>query len=183
MTRLAAAAEKIRRSGGRRGRRAGAGPFAVAKAPRSCDYQLARESQAVRSAWDLKDGLADLARFAESQKARVDRAVRDRAAALRTRAGAGYTPPARTEAAGIVVRRKRIGTIPLDELSREQREGWPRGVLLGRPTSALYWCDGKRNLAEVIRLTELEMGPQNFDFVGYFRFLEKHGYVEFVRGK
>ena len=30
---------------------------------------------------------------------------------------------------------------------------------------------------------EHEMGPQNFDFVGYFRFLEKHGYVEFVRGK
>jgi len=33
----------------------------------------------------------------------------------------------------------------------------------------------------VIRLTELEMGPQNFDFVGYFRFLEKRGYVEFLR--
>src|SRR3954471_22977622 len=32
-------------------------------------YQLARESQAVRSAWDLKDGIADLAQFAESQKA------------------------------------------------------------------------------------------------------------------
>src|SRR3954447_8229536 len=46
-------------------------------------YQLARESQAVRSAWDLKDGIADLAQFAESQKARVDRAVRDRAAGLR----------------------------------------------------------------------------------------------------
>jgi hypothetical protein len=39
----------------------------------------------------------------------------------------------------------------------------------------------KRTLAEVIRLTELEMGPQTFDFAGYFRFLEKHGYVEFVR--
>jgi len=25
------------------------------------------------------------------------------------------------------------------------------------------------------------MGPQQFDFVGYFKFLEKHGYVEFVR--
>jgi len=82
-----------------------------------------------------------------------------------------------------VVRRKRIGTLPLDELSREQREGWPAASFWGVPTSALYWCDGKRDLAEVIRLTELEMGPQNFDFVGYFRFLQKHGYVEFVRGK
>jgi hypothetical protein len=34
--------------------------------------------------------------------------------------------------------------------------------------SALNWCDGTRNLAEVIRLTALEMGAQNFDFVGYF---------------
>jgi hypothetical protein len=49
------------------------------------------------------------------------------------------------------------------------------------PISALYWCDGQRNLAEVIRLTRLERGPTNFDFVGYFRFLVKRGYVEFVR--
>ena len=32
--------------------------------------------------------------------------------------------------------------------------------------------------AEVARLTRLELGPTNFDFVGYFRFLAKHGYVE-----
>ena len=32
-----------------------------------------------------------------------------------------------------------------------------------------------------VRLTTLEMGPQDFDFVGYFRFLEKHGYVEFLK--
>jgi hypothetical protein len=25
------------------------------------------------------------------------------------------------------------------------------------------------------------MGPQTFDFVGYFTFLAKHGYVEFVK--
>ena len=95
----------------------------------------------------------------------------------------GTSLVARTQAAGIVVRRKRIGTLPLDELSREQREGWPSASFWGVPTAALYWCDGKRDLAEVIRLTELEMGPQSFDFVGYFRFLEKRGYVEFVRGK
>ena len=45
---------------------------------------------------------------------------------------------------------------------------------------ALHWCDGNRNLEEVIRLTELEMGPQTFDFVGYFKFLQKHGFVEFI---
>jgi hypothetical protein len=49
------------------------------------------------------------------------------------------------------------------------------------PIRALYWCDGQRNLAEVARLTRLELGPSDFDFVGYFRFLERRGYVEFVK--
>jgi hypothetical protein len=29
----------------------------------------------------------------------------------------------------------------------------------------------------------MEMGPTRFDFVGYFRFLRDHGFVEFVKGK
>ena len=143
-------------------------------------YMLDRESQSVRSAWDLKDGLEDLAVFAGRQKARLERAVRDRAAAL----GAGVIQPAvpvkNAEAERIVVRRKRLGTITLDDLPQDQREGYPAAGFWGVPVSALYWCDGKRNLAEVIRLTTLEMGPQTFDFVGYFRFLERRGYVEFV---
>jgi len=144
------------------------------------NYLLDRESQSVRSAWDLKDGLDDLAAFAGRQKARLDRALRDRASDL----GAGVIQPAvpakNGEAERIVVRRKRLGTITLDDLPQDQREGYPAAGFWGVPVSALYWCDGKRNLAEVIRLTTLEMGPQTFDFVGYFRFLERHGYVEFV---
>jgi len=89
-------------------------------------------------------------------------------------------PAKNAEAERIVVRRKRLGTITLDDLPQDQREGYPAAGFWGVPVSALYWCDGKRNLAEVIRLTTLEMGPQTFDFVGYFRFLERHGYVEFV---
>ncbi len=85
------------------------------------------------------------------------------------------------EARSLVVKRKRIGTIPLDDLPQDQWEGFPSGAWSKVPTTALYWCDGRRNLAEVIRLTQLEAGRTPFDFVGYFRFLEKHGYVEFVR--
>jgi hypothetical protein len=144
------------------------------------DYSLDRESQAVRSASQLDPGIADLAAFAQQQKARLERAVRDRAASL----GFGDIQPVERlrnpEAEKIVVGRKRMGTITLDDLSREQRENWPAASFWGVPVSALYWCDGKRNLAEVIRLTELEMGPQDFDFVGYFKFLQKRGYVEFV---
>jgi hypothetical protein len=144
------------------------------------DYALGREAQAVRSAWDLADGLAGLAASARQQTERVDRAAADRAAALGLGAIRPAVPARNPEAEKIIVRRKRIGTITLDELPREQRENWPAASFWGPPVSALYWCDGRRNLAEVIRLTELEMGPQNFDFVGYFQFLEKHGYVEFV---
>jgi hypothetical protein len=85
------------------------------------------------------------------------------------------------DAASIVVRRKRIGTIPLDDLPRDQWNGYPSGAWDKLVTIALYWCDGKRNLDEVIHLTEMEMGhPTKFDFAGYFRFLKQHGYVEFV---
>ncbi len=145
------------------------------------DYSLDRESQAVRSAWDLKEGLADLAAFAQQQRARLERAVQDRASALGLGTIQPFVPARNLEAEKIVVRRKRMGTIPLDDLPQSQRDGYPAASFWSVPVSALYWCDGKRNLAQVIRLTELEMGPQQFDFVGYFKFLEKHGYVEFVR--
>jgi len=144
-------------------------------------YSYDRESQAVRSAADLGKALADFDAFAQHQKTRVETAIQERAASLRLGSIQSIVPPRNLEAEKIVVRRKRIGTITLDELSREQREGWPAAGFWGVPVSALYWCDGKRNLAEVIRLTQLEMGPQDFDFIGYFKFLEKRGYVEFVR--
>jgi hypothetical protein len=144
-------------------------------------YSFDRESQAVRSASELGAEMDDFAAFAQRQKTRVEAAVRDRAASLRLGTIQAIAPPPNQEAEKIVVRRKRIGTITLDDLPREQREGWPAASFWSFPVSALYWCDGKRNLAEVIRLTQLEMGPQDFDFVGYFKFLEKRGYVEFVR--
>jgi hypothetical protein len=145
------------------------------------DYLLERETQSVRSAADLKEGLAELASFSQQQKARLERAVHEQAQAL----GVAQVQPVKRapnpEARKIVVRRKRMGNITLDDLPREKRENFPAASFWGVPMSALYWCDGKRDLEEVIRLTELEMGPQQFNFVGYFKFLEKNGYVEFVQ--
>jgi Peptidase family M28 len=88
--------------------------------------------------------------------------------------------PQMSDAAHIVVKRKRFGTIPLDEIHPDDREGFPSGAWDGTVIAALYWCDGHRNLAEVIRLTRLELGADKFDFVGYFKFLQRRGYVEFV---
>ena len=145
------------------------------------DYGLERETQAVRSAFDLPQDVADLANFAQRQQSRIQRAIQDRAGAIGVTKLPVYNPPLNAEAEKIIVRRKRLGTLPLDDLPEDQREGFPAASFWGVPTAALYWCDGKRNLAEVIRLTKLEMGPQDFDFIGYFKFLERHGYVEFVR--
>jgi hypothetical protein len=85
------------------------------------------------------------------------------------------------EAKNIIVKRKRIGTLPLDDLPQDQWDGYPSGAWDKRVTIALYWCDGKRSLAQVIHLTNMELGPSKFDFVGYFRFLERRGYVEFEK--
>jgi hypothetical protein len=145
------------------------------------DYAVERESKAVRAAAALDQGLADLAAFGRQQKARVEARIRDRAAELQIGDVQPFVTPRNPVADAIVVRRTRIGTITLDNLGRDQREGFPAASFWGVPVSALYWCDGQRTLTEDIRLTELEMGPQTFDFVGYFSFLQKHGYVEFVK--
>lgn len=69
----------------------------------------------------------------------------------------------------------------MDDLRTAERAGYPPAAWWNSRVAALYWCDGKRDLAEVIRLTRLEMGPDKIDYVDYFRFLERKGYVEFVR--
>ena len=163
-------------------------------------YTVERESGAVRSALEASArpadvsaaagtgpraadvrNLEDLVSFGHQQQARLAALIRERASRLGLGPVRPFSAPRNAEAETIVVRRIRMGTITLDDLPREEREGFPAASFWGVPVSALYWCDGKRTLAEVIRLTELELGPQNFDFVGYFKFLQRHGYVEFVR--
>jgi hypothetical protein len=128
--------------------------------------------------------LARLDAFGSEQSQRLSEAANRRAAELKLaqkiQPEAPPADPRMAAAEKIVVKRKRVGTIPLDDLPEAQREGYPAAGWWGPPVAALYWCDGKRNLAEVIRLTEHELGPADFDFVGYFRFLREHGYVEFV---
>jgi hypothetical protein len=147
-----------------------------AASPEKAAYVVDRESQAVLSVLRL---------VAPDRREKLRTALEpllDQLRTLRARpAEAPSEDPQMAEAARIVVKRKRFGTLPLDEISPDQREGYPSGAWDLVPITALYWCDGKRNLAEVIRLTRFERGNTRFNFVGYFRFLEKHGYVEFVR--
>jgi len=159
-------------------------------------YSVDRESQAILSVLrlvqesDQKDAAARLApmieslrRFGEEQTSRVRRDIDRRAVELGLQVPVqpiAVTDTLRDKAARIVVRRKRFGTLPLDDMPTDQREGYPSGAWESIPITALYWCDGHRNLAEVIHLTRMELGPTDFDFIGYFRFLRKHGYVEFL---
>ncbi|HMF62456.1 MAG TPA: M28 family peptidase [Edaphobacter sp.] len=145
------------------------------------DYNLMRETKAVKQAADLPQGLADLASFAGVQKARIESAVQQRAAGLHLGTIQPSVPKVNPEAEKIIVRRKKMGTITMEDIPADQREGYPASSFWGPTTAALYWCDGKRNLAEVIKLTELETGQSNFDWVGYFKFLQQHGYVDFVQ--
>jgi hypothetical protein len=159
------------------------------------DYSVARESQAVRSVLrlvpeaerkeaggNLQPMIDGLRSFAEQQSGRVRSAIDRRASevGLDVPVKAIAVPDIGNEASRIVVRRRRFGSLPLDDMPIEQREGYPSGAWDAIPTTALYWCDGHRNLSEVIHLTRMELGPTDFDFVGYFKFLRKHGYVEFV---
>lgn len=158
----------------------------VAQAEAKIKYSQERESQAVSSVLrlvpenrraamraSLAPMLDGLRRFAYLQSSRIRSAL----GGVKPIA----PPDSQTEAATkIVVKRKRFGTLPLDDLPHDRWEGYPSGAWAAVPTIALYWCDGHRNLAEVIRLTRLELGPTDFDFAGYFGFLRKNGYVEFI---
>lgn len=163
------------------------------------DYSVGRQTQAVNSVLTLVPSEAqqqshaslaplskELVEFGNRQAERVRAAAAERARLLGIQNAIQPIPEADPEAAvatQVVVKRKKFGTIPLDQIPPDQRQGYPSGAWVGVPISALYWCDGQRNLAQVIHLTKMEMGPTRFDFVGYFRFLRDHGFVEFVKGK
>ena len=123
-------------------------------------------------------------RFASEQCQRLQEAANQRSIELGSaapiKASMRAIDPSLTEASHLIVKRKRFGPVTLDDLPLEQREGYPGFGGTPAPLTLLYWCDGKRTIAEVVRLIELEQGPMNFDFVGYFKFLARHGYVELL---
>lgn len=79
------------------------------------------------------------------------------------------------------------GTLTLEGVPADQWVGVtssPRWWSTRNWAAATYWwCDGTRSLLEIRDLAELAAGTQmsGFDLVGYYRFLEKYGYVEFVK--
>jgi len=95
--------------------------------------------------------------------------------------------PWEKEAAGIIPKRMKVGTLTLDGIPVEALKSAsysPRWWSARNWAAASYfWCDGKRNLNEIKELIELEadVPVRNFDLVAYFKFLEQYGMVEFVK--
>jgi hypothetical protein len=162
------------------------------------DYTVNRESEAILSSQrlvpnerrvifqqSLNEITGRLQAFGQEQRTRLHDAAKRRAGQFGLAAKIeplGPSPdPQLAEAKNIIVKRKRFGNIPMDDLRTAERKGYPPAAWWGPRVAALYWCDGKRDLAEAIRLTRLEMGTDDIDYVDYFRFLEGKGYVEFVR--
>jgi hypothetical protein len=135
----------------------------------------------------LDPALKSIQRFAGEQSERMQQAANSRAGQLKAdvpvKVVAPPPDPRRAEASQIIVKRKRFGPVTLDDLPLDQREGFPGFAGDPAPLRLVYWCDGQRTAAEVIRLIELEQGPMSFDFVGYFKFLAKHGYVDILQVK
>ena len=167
----------------------------VAQGIEKIKYSVDRESQSVLSALRLVAGngessahqilrrlVQDLENYGGVQIGRLYTAVDQRAGQIGVTQPVVARPdadPQLERAAHIVVKRKRFGTIPLDEIHPDEREGYPSGAWDATVIAALYWCDGQRDLADVIRLTRLELDlGDKFDFVAYFKFLERRGYVE-----
>jgi hypothetical protein len=168
----------------------------LARGLEKTNYSVDRESQSVRSVLRLvpeskrevvRAQIAPLIKrleeYGRDQSARLQESVDRRTQQIGVQRPVQplvEQDPQMAEAARIIVKRKRFGTIPLDELHPDDREGYPSGAWDGTVIAALYWCDGHRNLADVIQLTRNELGVETFDFVGYFKFLLKRGYVEFA---
>ncbi|MBV8828099.1 MAG: M28 family peptidase [Acidobacteriaceae bacterium] len=132
---------------------------------------------------NLNELIGQVRQFADGQCQRLQEAAHRRAREL------GVAPQIKptesiealsAEAGHLIVKRKRFGPVTLDDLPLEAREGYPGFGDSPAPLTLLYWCDGKRSVNDVARLIQLEQGPMKFDFLGYFKFLAKHGYVELV---
>jgi len=81
----------------------------------------------------------------------------------------------------------RLGTLTFEGIPTEEWNGvWGSQRWFSERNiqcAAYWWADGTNTVPEIARRVRLgaERSVDNFDFVSYFRFLEKHGYVEFVR--
>jgi hypothetical protein len=92
------------------------------------------------------------------------------------------------EACSLVPVRTVAGTVTMDEIPRDQRDGCSSLKWSPLETNVLFRCDGRRTLAEAWRLGRLDTEPrpgpgggQDRDFMRLVKLLERHGLIELRR--
>lgn len=119
----------------------------------------------------------------------------ERACAIATQLGAQVPPSAERQHASVAGSLVPVRVYPgpvslrghLERLSPAEQEKY-EGLAsnhgadaLKTRTEALYWCDGKRTIAEISNLVSLSLGHTNMEFiVDYFTWLSKMNLVQFA---
>jgi len=80
------------------------------------------------------------------------------------------------KASMMIPKRKFVGTITYDDLPDELRLQKSSPRWWGELGCSLYWCDGKRNLLDIMDLVKHELG-RKVDLLKEFEFLAEHGYI------
>lgn len=88
---------------------------------------------------------------------------------------------AAVKASRVVPVRKYIGTMALDLVPRKKRGNRVDPRWDNELTLAMFWCDGKRTLEEVLTLTGDELEKPVWGLVPVFEFLAKQGLIELRR--
>jgi len=90
--------------------------------------------------------------------------------------GSGAPDPER-----IVPVRKFLGMLCYDTIPRERREGRSSPMWNGTLMRALMWADGRRSLADVLRLGALDSGLKEERILDEILFLSRNGLIEWSR--
>jgi len=77
----------------------------------------------------------------------------------------------------LIPSRRGVGTLTFEGIPRREWERFGSPRWSAPQALALFWCNSNRSVAEIAARVELECGPQKTDWLEYFCFLERHGYV------
>jgi hypothetical protein len=175
---------------------------ALASGTRSIEYYTGLQVKALRSILrvvppdrradaerDLAPYIRDTGEFGQLMARQFSAAVQARSSAssLKPVKPVKKSTPRDLEAASLYPRATKIGPLTLEGIPPEEWQGIAGSPKWWSPRNwagaSYFWCDGTRNLNEIREAIEMEAGASSakFDIVAWYRFLEKHGYVEFVK--
>ncbi|MCX7805966.1 MAG: hypothetical protein N3A38_12355, partial [Planctomycetota bacterium] len=98
-------------------------------------------------------------------------------------AGEAGLPENITDAGAVVPVRKFAGLLTYDRIPPERREGKSSPIWNGELMRAIMWIDGRRSLADVLRMAALDTGLPHRKILDEILFLARNGMVEWKRVK